>query len=543
MELNPNIIMAGDRSTIYDPNQAQAEQQQLAEGRFNIGLQPLKQKAAEQKVQMGDFELQTAKLGRIAQLIQQATPENYSAIRQQALTERLSTEDMLPQTYDPAWIEKTKQSVYSAKDKLDMAKTQAELAKLNNENLYTQSLNGGMPSMGAAPMSQPLTAPTNAPLSIRNNNPLNITDPATGAFRTFNSYDEGMRAAQTDLTLKVSGNSPAMRGQEPTLANVISVWSPANGKGNTPESTQNYINYVAQNTGINPNQRLTVADVSKIAPFMANFEAGTTNAAPAQPVQQTAQQQPTLEDASKYSVSTQGLIQRYNTAMRFGKTQEAESFRKMLENQPDYKSAQEEAKKSADLEVEIKKTAPQANMALNQAAREALKQLELSDRIIAQLSPNGTGRGAVGVFDNKSFVPTLFQDTADASADIDQLDSSNFLAGLTGLKAASPTGATGLGATTEREGEKVQKGNFNFDKSQGEQKFIQQVNKYKNQINDSLQNTVDKFNQIYGTNYTAKDLMVKYRQSVNGDVNNTTQANNSGFATTPSGVQYKVINP
>jgi hypothetical protein len=115
-ELNPNIILQGDMSQIYNPNKAQAEQQQLAEGNFNIGLQPLKQKAAEQKVQAGDIELQQAKINDGLQMLQFAKgrPEAWASVRQAAIQRGFPAE-LVPEQYSDQFVDQAMQSLLSQK--------------------------------------------------------------------------------------------------------------------------------------------------------------------------------------------------------------------------------------------------------------------------------------------------------------------------------------------------------------------------------------------------------------------------------------------
>jgi len=113
-----------------------------------------------------------------------------------------------------------------------------------------------------------------APLSVRNSNPGNMRDPATGDFVQFASPQEGLAAMQSDLSMKLSGQSPIMRerygaGYTPTLENVISTWAPP-----SENDTRAYIENVSRETGISPTQPLTLADVGRIAPAMVRQEGG-----------------------------------------------------------------------------------------------------------------------------------------------------------------------------------------------------------------------------------------------------------------------------
>lgn len=115
----------------------------------------------------------------------------------------------------------------------------------------------------------------NQPLSVRNNNPGNMRPVgATTGFQQFASPQEGMQAMRNDLSLKISGQSQAMSDRfganyNPTLAAVISTWAP-------PEEndTGAYVNFVSQQTGIQPNQTLSLQDIDRIMPAMIQMEGG-----------------------------------------------------------------------------------------------------------------------------------------------------------------------------------------------------------------------------------------------------------------------------
>jgi hypothetical protein len=121
----------------------------------------------------------------------------------------------------------------------------------------------------------PTSSTENPPLSVRNNNPGNLRDSSTGQFRVFDTPEAGAAAMQSDLTAKISGNSPAMernfgKNYSPTLSNVITTWAPASDK-NDPKA---YIDTVSKETGVAPNQVLTVGDIPKLQAAMAKVEAG-----------------------------------------------------------------------------------------------------------------------------------------------------------------------------------------------------------------------------------------------------------------------------
>jgi len=113
------------------------------------------------------------------------------------------------------------------------------------------------------------------PLSMRNNNPGNMRPLGQNAgFQAFDSPDAGLDAMRRDLTVKIIGKSNAMKANygenyQPSLKNLISTWAPP-----TENDTGNYINFVSQKTGIQPDQVLTEADIDRIIPAMIEQEGG-----------------------------------------------------------------------------------------------------------------------------------------------------------------------------------------------------------------------------------------------------------------------------
>lgn len=114
-----------------------------------------------------------------------------------------------------------------------------------------------------------------APLSVRNNNPGNLRPVgAENGFQQFDTPQAGFDAMRQDLLAKVTGNSRAMKaahgeGYSPTLRNVISVWAPE-----SENNTNNYVNFVAQKSGLNPDAPLTPESVDSIIPAMIEMEGG-----------------------------------------------------------------------------------------------------------------------------------------------------------------------------------------------------------------------------------------------------------------------------
>jgi hypothetical protein len=113
----------------------------------------------------------------------------------------------------------------------------------------------------------------------RNNNPGNLKDGpfakaqpgyqgSADGFAVFDSPQSGTAAQETLLTKSYVGKGVN------TIAGIINKYSPPNAPGNTPESTANYIKYVASKTGIPPLKLITAADIPAIAAAQREFENG-----------------------------------------------------------------------------------------------------------------------------------------------------------------------------------------------------------------------------------------------------------------------------
>lgn len=112
-------------------------------------------------------------------------------------------------------------------------------------------------------------------LSIKNNNPGNLRPLGSSqGFQSFATPQEGLEAMRNDLRAKITGNSNAMRGAygdnyDPTLANILAVWAP-----NNENDTSNYINFVTERSGLDPNAPLSENDIDAFLPAMVEMEGG-----------------------------------------------------------------------------------------------------------------------------------------------------------------------------------------------------------------------------------------------------------------------------
>lgn len=152
--------------------------------------------------------------------------------------------------------------------------------------LYKAVDEGYLPQGGGAAVT-PYTQPGQAPVSVRNNNPGNLVG-ADGQFLKFATPQEGEAALIKDLALKLSGQSPAYKarfGNAPvTPTTLAETWSPANAKGNSPESTANYSKFIASKLGIAPNQPIpnTPEALNIVKSAISQFEAGAYSGQTAQ---------------------------------------------------------------------------------------------------------------------------------------------------------------------------------------------------------------------------------------------------------------------
>lgn len=144
-----------------------------------------------------------------------------------------------------------------------------------------QRLNTQAQPAATAPQAAPAAPAANVPRGIRNNNPGNIiASPfatrmgATGVddkgFAIFPDAASGERAAVSLL---------GVYGQQGlnTVEQIVSKWSPPNAPGNTPQATQNYINFVSQQLGVAPGVPLNMQDpqvLQRIAAAKFKFENG-----------------------------------------------------------------------------------------------------------------------------------------------------------------------------------------------------------------------------------------------------------------------------
>ena len=123
VELKSNILEAVRNYPIYDPLSAEREAQQVQQGRFNLSMQPMKMQEAQQNLDSGKIDLHEKKFNAGMQLMRmaKANPNAWSQIRNTAINQYDYDPSIIPEQYDPVFIDKAFNSLLSAKDEI-MAK-------------------------------------------------------------------------------------------------------------------------------------------------------------------------------------------------------------------------------------------------------------------------------------------------------------------------------------------------------------------------------------------------------------------------------------
>jgi hypothetical protein len=114
--------------------------------------------------------------------------------------------------------------------------------------------------------------------SVRNNNPGNLTDPRTGQFQHFGSWAEGTAAMKRQLLRDFTVHG--LRTVADLINNPTWGWSPERGRGNSRESTMNYIASVSKSLGVSANQAVNFSDpavLNRLVSAMSAVEGGWGN--------------------------------------------------------------------------------------------------------------------------------------------------------------------------------------------------------------------------------------------------------------------------
>lgn len=96
----------------------------------------------------------------------------------------------------------------------------------------------------------------------RNNNPGNLKDPNTGAFRTFNTPEEGYQALEKDLLAKMTGATSTGLTANSSLLDFAKVYAPSSDNNNPTT----YANNLAKQLGVTPTTKIGTLK-SKVSDF------------------------------------------------------------------------------------------------------------------------------------------------------------------------------------------------------------------------------------------------------------------------------------
>lgn len=101
------------------------------------------------------------------------------------------------------------------------------------------------------------------------NNPGNLRVPGSMEFQSFATPQEGVHAQEAQLHRYFG------RGLH-TVSGIVETYAPRKSRGgdNTDEQVNNYIRYVAHRLGVNPDDALSPATVSRLGEAMREFETG-----------------------------------------------------------------------------------------------------------------------------------------------------------------------------------------------------------------------------------------------------------------------------
>jgi hypothetical protein len=101
------------------------------------------------------------------------------------------------------------------------------------------------------------------------NNPGNLRVPGSMQFQSFATPQEGIRAQEAQL-------GRYMRRGLNNVSSIVETYAPRKSRGgdNTDEQVNNYIRYVSQRLGVNPQDSLSPAALRRLAQAMREFETG-----------------------------------------------------------------------------------------------------------------------------------------------------------------------------------------------------------------------------------------------------------------------------
>jgi hypothetical protein len=148
-------------------------------------------------------------------------------------------------------------------------------------------------------------------------------------------------------------------------------------------------------------------------------------------------------------------------------------------------------------QTDLRNILPKTRSALDAS----LKDIDATLDVIQRIRDNPTGLGDVTGFGGTGigkFLTLSGGDAAKAQSDIDQLTGKRFLAGMSALKAQSPTGSTGLGAASEREGQNVISASAALNQEQGDKDYLSRLDDYEKSLKGAKSNLESVFRSEFG---------------------------------------------
>jgi len=223
---------------------------------------------------------------------EQAELGKLGAMQEQEKRNQALADTTFKQEYERLSQQNQKDSQIPGKPLMSTAEMiqRAEQARQAILNLHPVSHAAGVAESRANPNEVLAARQAGQSLTEYYNNPGAIFG-ADGRIRRFATPEEGRRALENDLSLKIGGQSAAFAnkwgsGTPVTPYRLAETWAPANAVGNTPEGTKNYGEFIAKSLGIGPNDVIvnTPENITKTANAITQFESGHYKPGPTGPV-------------------------------------------------------------------------------------------------------------------------------------------------------------------------------------------------------------------------------------------------------------------
>ena len=187
----------------------------------------------------------------------------------------------LPEEYQEIW-KLSSEGFASGESQLSVDQKLRMFELLDNPSEYIKSIEGGTLAGGS------ISIPKSSRLAFVNNNPGNVmyvgqagaTEGENG-FAKWSTPEAGWNGMIDDLNVKLSGRGQ-MNAQghgdvnTATLADMISVYYPPTGKGNSQAEYEQYVQQISQWTGYTADTKLKDMNSAVLAPAFAKKESQTT---------------------------------------------------------------------------------------------------------------------------------------------------------------------------------------------------------------------------------------------------------------------------